>query len=67
MSVAYYAINQKECKERYELTNWIVEDSTKMVFNFWHQLDDPGLKDIYPLTLPSIKINKLIYLPMLTE
>ena len=54
----------QDCKARYEVKSWNVEKSED-IFNFWHQLDDQGLKDAYQLVLPPIKLNHLIYIPML--
>ena len=59
----YFMMFNKDCRARYEMYSWKVKDSSN-VFNFWHQLDDPGLKDLYQLVLPAIKLNHLIYIPM---
>ena len=63
MYASFYLINNKQCKDRYEMQSWKVDDK-KNIFNFWHQLDDQNLKEIYTIVQPAIKINHLIYIPM---
>jgi DNA-binding protein Fis len=55
----------KECRARYELKSWKVKDSSSEIFNFWDQLDDKDIKELYQLILPPIKLNHLIYIPMI--
>ena len=63
---SFYLINNKQCRDRYELQSWKVDDQSN-VFNFWHQLDDQNLKEIYTIVQPPIKVNHLIYIPMIDQ
>lgn len=42
----FFLIFNKECKARYELKSWKVKDSSE-IFNFWDQLDDKDIKELY--------------------
>jgi hypothetical protein len=44
---SFYLIQGQKCKDKYEMLCWKVDDEEGQVFNFWHQLDDQNLKDIY--------------------
>ena len=60
---SFFLMFNKECQARYEMQAWSVDDGAQ-IFDFWHQLDDENLKDVFQLYLPPIKLNHLIYIPM---
>lgn len=64
---SYYLTHPEECKDRYELQKWLLSDVENKLFNFWHQLDDPGLRDVYQCSFPPIRVNQLIYVPKVAE
>ena len=44
----FFLVFNKECEAQYEFRTWNVTDARE-IFGFWHQLDDPDLRDLYQM------------------